>query len=226
MAVVRDELISVCGGLKVQKRRFCVLFCVIFLVFSATIAFAIPPTYHGPYQVELEDGLVLHMTDNFSENDGDKPSGLYRNEELVYSIESFIPQDNLLHISDNGMHMMVFWRNYRDHWMLASELGRDGSIGTIVVYYMGNVIDRFEVAGLWFSPSGSRWHRVGDDTLHIITTGVLHRRELVMNLSNYAVSSERGHFNVRLIAPAIIIPIAIITVAVLVVKKLKTSRKK
>jgi len=212
-----------------QKGRFCVLFCVIFLTFSSTIAFAVPPTYFGPYQVELEDGLVLHMTDDFSakqDSNNYKPSGLYRNGELVYSIESFIPQDNLLHISDNGMHMIAFWRNYRDHWMLASELGMDGSISAIEIYYMGSVIDRFEVAGLWFYPSGSRWHRVGDDTLHIITTGALYRRELVISLSNYAVSSEQGHFNVRLIVLAIIIPIAIITLALLVVKKLKTSRRK
>ena len=211
-----------------QKRRFCMLFCVIFLAFSATIAVAIPPSYIGPYQLELGDGLVLHMTDDFSagwDSDSYKPSGLYRNGELVYSIESFIPQDNLLHISDDGMHILAFWRNYRDHWMLASELGMDGSIGAIEVYYMGNVIDRFEVAGLWFHPSGSRWHRAGDNTLHIITTGVLYRRELVIRLSNYAISSEQGHFNVRLIVPAILIPIAVIILALFLVKTLKIFRR-
>lgn len=79
------------------------------MALSATTAFAIPPTFFGPYQIELEDGLTLHMTDDFSaewESDSYKPSGLYRNEELVYAIGSFIPQEYLMHVSANGMHMI------------------------------------------------------------------------------------------------------------------------
>ena len=110
--------------------------------------------------------------------------------------------------------------------MLSHELEMDGSIGEIGIYYMGSVIDRFEVAGLWFYPSGSMWHRLGDDTLHIITTGVWHRKELVVDLSSYSVLSERRHFNVRLILSVIIIPIAIGILVLLVVKQLKASRRK
>ena len=183
-----------------KKRLFGLLLCALFLLFSTTTTFAIPPIAVGPYQIELEGGLVLQMTDDRSASrHGHKPSGLYRNGELVYAMGTFIPKDYLLHVSDDGMFIFAFWPNYRDHWMLAHELCPEGIIGRVEVYYMGNLVDTYKIAGLWFYPSGSRWPGSEDLVLNIMTAGVLHRRELAIDLSDNSIISEQEHFNTELI---------------------------
>ena len=183
-----------------KKRMLCLLFCVLFLTNGAITTFAIPPTFIGPYEIELEDGLLLYMSSIWGSPFPDedvKVSGLYRDGQLIYEITTFIPQDDLVFVSPDGMHLVAFWHNWHDHWMLADHLDEDGNIGTVEIYYMGNLIYAYEVAGLRFEPSNSRWHRTNDSRLHIVTTGVLHRMEIVINLSDFSILSEQDHFDIE-----------------------------
>ena len=82
----------------------CVLLIAIFIMPSTAFAVSVMPSPATPWRMELWDGLVFHMTPQGYEAYGYKPSGLYRDEALVYLVKGYAR--NHIHFSNDGLSFL------------------------------------------------------------------------------------------------------------------------
>ena len=198
------------------KKLMISLLCILFLASYTTVAFAVPPVPRTPWQIELEDGLVFHMTPQNQgyETAGYKSSGLYQGAELIYAVDFFIHRYQIF-LSDDGLSFLVVRRNYSE---LMSPRGlnslRTPSIdritGTVSVYYRGIPVDLYNMAA---SPLR---HDQDNSTLRITT---FDRRWVTFDLSTISVISERNI--AAIVIGALVIALALI---IYIAKKFKRPK--
>jgi hypothetical protein len=80
---------------------------ILLLLMSATTSVAEPPPPPTPWYNSLGDGLIFYMTPTEYEELGYPKSGLYRNGELIYTVESYLYRSYLYFSSDRMSFLYV-----------------------------------------------------------------------------------------------------------------------
>ena len=202
------------------KKRLISLLCLLLFVLCPVVAYADePPPPPTPWYRDLGDGLVFHYRpeyDHYSphvfawgtptefEAQGYPQTGLYRNGELIYTVEVQIWARP--YFSSDGMSFLEV-----DWWVTAT--GNPGSAGyrspvspAVRFFEQGNLIHYYEVFDLVTDPNrvvysvshaqwdyqNERYHDRENNTLRVRTRD---GRNITFDLSTGLILSNKRDFN-------------------------------
>lgn len=165
---------------KILYRVICTLF-LIFLILPAIHSSAEPPPPPTPWELEIEEGLVFYMTPLDYEELGYPRSGLYREGELIYEVESYFYFGEV-HFSKDGMSFLVVPRPGGCLWVVAFY--KQGE--RVHVFTLDDVLENPErvsettVGYFWEGPQGRNLNR-DRNTLSVTT---VEHNEITFDLSS------------------------------------------
>ena len=225
-----------------MKKRLPSLLCILLLVFYATTAYADTPSLPLPWYIDLEDGLVFHYRPNDAhyspyifpwgsstsaefEARGYLQTGLYRNEELIYTVD--VPIREALYFSNDGMSFVEI--NGFVH-----TGGRRGIYTQPAVHFFeyGNLIHYYEVPDLVrnlnsiaYTVSHAQWdyqnERHHDRENNLLLVRTRDGRNITFDLSTGLILSGQRSFSNLIFWASV--EVVVLAVAMLIGKRLLKS---